>query len=488
MIVGTLGYECQGSAGIIPPMSFLRHVNPLSTAPGFVCAVLASQPAFAQEPIEQLRRELTALRAEVQELRAEMDALKAERPAAPMPAPTFEMLQTQVAELAQTRVESTTRLPVKLFGTVHAGVFANSANANWLDNPNLVAAPPADRHAGTMSASLRQTRVGFTADGPAIGSVRTSAVLAMDFFGGIPGFQTGQTMGLPRLLVGFGRIDGERTALEVGQDHMILAPRDPTSLAAFAFPLLFRSGNLYLRVPQARVEHSLTSRLRATGGIVAPVGGDLAGDSYVFVPPALSGERSRRPGLQARLAYASDEPDARRLVDLGLSGHIGWERRGDALARSWASAVDFAARRDRVGVAGEVFAGDNMDAFGGALGLDARSAGGWSEVQLFPSDRLTFTGGFGIDDIRDGRRFTLPRRRNRSAYGTVIVSLTPEVQASFEYRWLSLDRHLAFEPYVTGAIHFSHAAGAEPADDFIGAEPGSARQRHIRRCLASGIM
>ena len=58
----------------------------------------------------------------------------------------------------------------------------------------------------------------------------------MDFFGGIPGFQTGQVMGLPRLLVAFARLEGERTAVEIGQDHMILAPRDPSSLAAFAFP------------------------------------------------------------------------------------------------------------------------------------------------------------------------------------------------------------------------------------------------------------
>ena len=185
-----------------------------------------------------------------------VEALTAARVADVQPSPALEMLQTQVAELAQMKVESTTRLPVKLFGTVHATVFANSGNANWLDNPNIVGAPPADGHGGTMSASLRQTRIGFAADGPTIGAARTNAVVAMDFFGGIPGFQTGQVMGLPRLLVAFARIEGERTALEIGQDHMILAPRDPTSLAAFAFPLLFRSGNLYLRAPQVRVERT----------------------------------------------------------------------------------------------------------------------------------------------------------------------------------------------------------------------------------------
>src|SRR5439155_20111930 len=115
---------------------------------------------------------------------------------------------------------------------------------------------------------------------------------------------------------------------------------------------------------------------------------------------------------------------------LGVSGHVGWERRGTDLAKSWASAVDFAVRRDIIGAAGELFAGDNIDAFGGALGLDARAAGGWSEVQLYPAERLSFAAGVGLDDIRDSRRFTLPRRQNRSAYGSVIFSLTPEVQAS----------------------------------------------------------
>jgi hypothetical protein len=384
-----------------------------------------------------VRRELAALRAEVQLLREQVDALKS-APAAPIAATPgiVEILQTQVAELAQTRVESTSRVPMRLFGTAHANFFTNTANANWLDNPNLVLPTPADGQAATTSATLRQTRVGLTVDAPRIGSVRTNAVVAMDFFGGIPGFQTGQVMGLPRLLVAYARIEGERMAVEVGQDHMILAPRDPTSLAASAFPLLFRSGNLYLRVPQARVERMLNPRLRATAGIVAPIGGDLTGTEYVFVPPALAGERSRRPGVQTRVAYTTADAGAPRLLDLGVSAHLGWERQGARLARSWAGAVDFAARRDLIGVAGEVFAGDNTDAFGGALGLNARSAGGWTEVQLFPSSRVSLTTGVGLDDIRDSRRFVLPRRQNRSAYGGIMFSLSGEVQASFEYRHL----------------------------------------------------
>jgi hypothetical protein len=408
----------------------------------FVFATYAGMaaPVAAQEAPD-VRQELAAMRAELQQLRAEVAALKAARETVPASAEqqstAVELLTAQVAELAQTKVESTSRFPVKIFGTVHANVFANSATPNWLDIPNLVNPTPADGHTGTFSATLRQTRLGFTADGPKLGSVRTSAVVAMDFFGGIPGFQTGQVMGLPRLLVAFARLDGEKTAAEIGQDQMILAPRDPTSLAAFAFPLLFRSGNLYLRTPQVRVEHAITSRFRASGGIVAPIGGDLTVEDYRFVPPALGGERSRRPGLQARLNYASDEPTASRLVDVGLSGHYGWERRPAALAESWAGAFDFALRRDWIGVAGEAFAGENIDAFGGALGLDARAAGGWAEIQLKPTTRFSMQAGAGVDEIRGAALQIVPRRRNQTVYGNIIFAITPEIETSLEYRWLT---------------------------------------------------
>jgi hypothetical protein len=261
--------------------------------------------------------------------------------------------------------------------------------------------------------------------------------VALDFFGGIPGFATGQVMGLPRMVVAYARVDNERTAIEIGQDHMILAPIDPTSLAAFAFPALFRSGNLYLRTPQARAEYGFASGVRLTGGIVAPVGGDLVGEDYRFVPQALGGERSRRPAFQGRLSFSTAMPDAVRHINAGVSGHYGWERRGAVLAKSSAAAADVAVRRDFVGAAGELFVGDNIDAFGGAVGLDARARGGWAELQLFPARRLMFAAGAGVDDLRGQPTPAPVRRRNRSAYGVALFSLTPELRASFEYRRLS---------------------------------------------------
>ena len=401
-------------------------------------SLLASREVAAQSTQDDIRRELAELRAEVRQLRQELDAVKA-------PRPSDEIVKTQLAELSQTKVESTTRFPVKVFGTIHAHAFANSATANWLDIPNLVGAPVA--HPGTFSMALRQSRLGFTADGPTLGGVRTSAVVALDFFGGIPGFQTGQVMGLPRLLVAFARFQGEHAAAQVGQDHMLVAPRDPTSLSGFAFPLLFRSGNLYLRAPHARIEYAPTPLFRVAGALVAPIGGDLADNDYRFVPPALGGERSRRPSAQARIEIGTADRDAPRRAALAAAGHYGWERQPSGLVKSWAAAVDFGARRDMFGIAGEMFVGDNVDAFGGATGLNARAAGGWAELQLLLTERFALHAGAGIDDVTDARRALLARRRNRSAYGNLIVSLTPELQTSFEYRWLGTVSPALGEPH-----------------------------------------
>lgn len=416
-----------------------------------VVASVAS-PAAAQEAPRPAADEIRQLRGELAELRAELLALKAlvaarvpaeaaaAAPAVPPVDPQdrqIAMLQTQLAELAQSKVESETKFPLRIFGTIHTHMFANSGEPNWLDIPNLVQPPPTGGHTGSFSATLRQTRIGLAADGPTIGGARTSGIVTLDFLGGIPGFVTGQTMPLPRLLVGFARIETDRLAFQAGQDHAILAPRDPSSLAGFAFPLLVRSGNLYLRAPQARAEAALSRQVRLTAGILAPIGGDLPGENYRFVPPALGGERSRHPAVQARIDYASlPATDAPRRAAFGLSGHFGRERHVGVVNEGWAGAFDFAVRRDWIGAAGEAFTGRNIDAFGGGTGQDVRSEGGWAELQVFPTARLFAAGGVGTDRVR-GTASALPRRSNENLYGNIRFALTPEVEAGFEYMRLT---------------------------------------------------
>jgi hypothetical protein len=394
----------------------------------------SAQVADTREDVAALRREVAALRQELQALKQIVEG-RAPEPSAPAEdlAAQVPLLQSQVAELAQTKVESASKFPVRLSGTLLANAFVNSGDANWLENPNIVEA--ARSGSGSHSTTLRQTRIGLAVDGPSIGGARTNAVLAFDFFGGVPGFQTGTVMGLPRLLFAFARIEGSRTALEVGQDQMVLAPRDPTSLAAQAFPALFRSGNLYLRVPQVRVEQQLGGGLSAAGAIVAPIAGDF-GANYVFAPAAGVGERSRTPAVQARLAWQRGSGDEGRELGLGVSGHYGRERSMGQSASNWAGAVDFTATAGRLGVGGEGYYGKNIDAFGGASGQQARAAGGFAEVRFAATPLVGINVGFGLDRVPDRDRLIAVRRENRTLFGNTIVQLTPEVAVSFEYRWL----------------------------------------------------
>lgn len=413
---------------------------------------ISGQAAYAQtldEDVKAMRAEIQRLREEVAELRQELHGTTAttqQDTSELSPMEAVPLIQAQVRELAQSKVETNSKFPMKVFGTIFSNTVWNSGEANWLDIPNLVEAIPPGRPTGSFTSTLRQTRVGAMLDGPFIGSMKASAFLAMDFYGGIPNFATGPVMGLPRLVYAYGRLDGKRTAFEVGQDYMIVAPRNPTSLSNEAFPMLYRAGNLYLRVPQVRAEEVLAAggfgEIRATGGIVAPIAGDNTNSQYDFDPPTLAGERSRMPGFQGRLSWraAPAGPYEKPKWEFGGSGHYSRDRylNGSLISNipSWVGAFDFDLTVGRFGTGGEYFYGRNIAQFGGSVGQIARSRGGFVEGRFAASRQLSFNGGYGSDRLFNLSHFPVPLSSNSGAFGNWIYQFTPEFAASMEYQWL----------------------------------------------------
>jgi hypothetical protein len=438
---GSLVSACASSLLLAFPSGIAaqsREVDPPGAAPAIAKAEVRDELEVLRDEVADLRRQLSALATELRAMRGLVPgpavvpagtatAAIAQPPAAVQVPP--EMLQSQVEELAQTRVEASSRFPVTLTGTIVSNTVYNTGDANWLESPNLVGTASG----GSMTSTMRQSRLGFDVRAIPIGSWEAKGALVVDFFGGTPGFVTGTVMGLPRLLYAFGRLERGGTAIQAGQDHAMLAPRDPTSLAAFAFPQFFRAGNLYLRAPQVRLEQKFKG-FTAKGGIIAPIAGD-AGTSYVFAPPAGAGERSEWPALQGHLGWSAGSPDAAGEVQFGVSGHQGWIKQAGDLITSTAGAVDINLRRGRVGLAGEAYLADELDAFGAGVGQPGRSEGGWAEVRLAAASRLSFNGGAALDRRPDGPG-SAGRLRNTSAFGNVIWRLTPEVATSVEYRWL----------------------------------------------------
>lgn len=447
------------------PLGSAFAQGPSASTGARLAPAVASVPASTHDDVAELRDEVADLRQQLSALAAEMRTLRAglSLSAASAPAPDAmpatrvvaqeaaaqvppEMLQAQVQELAQVKVESGSKFPVRLSGTIVSNTVVNSGDANWLESPNIVGTASG----GSMTSTMRQSRVGVDVHSIAVGAWEAKGTLIVDFMGGTPGFVTGTVMGLPRLLYAFGRLERGGTAFQAGQDHALLAPRDPTSLAAFAFPQFFRSGNLYLRAPQVRVEQRFGG-FTAKAGIIAPIAGDAPG-TYVFAPTAGEGERSERPAYEGHLGYGRGTADETAELQVGVSGHAGWLKQAGVLQRASAGALDFNARVGRLGVAGEFFAAQDLDAFGAGVAQPGRAEGGWVEARLAAARRVSFNGGAAIDRRPDGVG-AAGRLRNRSAFGNVIVRFTPEVAASIEYKWLDTQ-------YASGRSRENHHVNA----------------------------
>ncbi|HLY60418.1 MAG TPA: hypothetical protein VKV95_06590 [Terriglobia bacterium] len=370
---------------------------------------------------------------------------------------TVSMLQSQVAEQAQTKVESNTKMGVKLFGTILSTTFFNSGAADWADIPSVVNwAATVPSSTGSFSSSMRQSRIGLVVDGPAIGSMHASGYFAVDFLGGAADFQSGPLFGLPHVVYGYVRLDGAKTSLEAGQDEIILASRHPTSLVAMSFPELFRSGDLYDRAPQVRVERELASNkrgsLRATVGLVAPV----ANYPGLDFPGAGLLEAWQRPAIQGRLAWRPAEAasSANSGFEFGVSAHYGTVQLGTmnfvkgvptfsplvgfgaTSAASWAGLIDFDAHIHRFGVDGSAYLGQNLQSFGGGIGQPGKTMGGYLEGRFAATNRLQFNSGFGTDHLTKFDIVPVDLNRNTSVFANTIFQFTPEVAASFEYRYL----------------------------------------------------
>jgi hypothetical protein len=416
-----------------------RHASfvPVLVMAGLLAGALpagAQDAAALGEQLAQVRRELAALREELQAVKAAlpMVAGAAAAPAVEPPAASVEMLQTQVQELAQSKVESASRFPVRLFGSLVSNTAFNSGEANWIENPNLVGRP-ADP-AGSMTSTVRQTQLGLSVGTIPVGAWAATGEVLVDFLGGVPNFVTGTVMGLPRLLHAWGRVERGGTALQFGQDEVLVAPRNPTSLAAQAFPLFFRAGNLYLRAPQARVEQRLGGGFQVAGALLAPIAGDYTA-GYQFAPPPGAGERSRRPAVEGRLGFGRGDDSTSRELAAGVSGYSSWQRAGEARGHGWAAAADLNVRAGRLGAAGELFAADTAEALGAGIAQPGRSHGGWFEGRLAVTRVVGLNAGGAYEAMRDGPG-PAGREENRSAFGNVIVRFTPEIAVSVEYRWL----------------------------------------------------
>ena len=387
----------------------------------FVCALCLWPPALAAqtspelsgilERLERLEQENRELARQIQELKAQL-AAKAGGPAVTVQqsaepsveqnqptASTEERLdiqQRRIEEMAQTKVEASQKFPIRLAGMALFNSFLDSRGNNGSDYPTVAAPAPA-RGGGT----LRQTIVGLEYDGPkTLWGGRVHGSVFMDFFtGNAPLAQTF------RLRTGSLEIDWKTRSIMVGQEKPIFNPREPTSLAYVGFSPLTGSGNLWLWIPQVRVEQDLSfgggTGLRALMGVVQTR--EVPPYENTVVP---GGVAPSRPGLEGRFNFFHNFDDNRR-IEIAPGFHSSITHAGGISIPSNLFSLDWFYNPWRmVEISGVFYSGKNVANLGtgainqgyeiyGRHGKAIEGKGGWAQLTLHPLRRVdlhVFTG------------------------------------------------------------------------------------------------
>jgi len=144
------------------------------------------------ERLDRLEQENRALAAEVKSLRAELAASRETQggttvsvaeapPVTPTTDEKVDIQQSRIQEMAQTKVESSQKFPLRVTGMALFNAFMNSKQSGGVDYPVVAAATGP----GHDSATIRQSIVGLEFNGPtAIWGGKVQGSIYADFFSG----------------------------------------------------------------------------------------------------------------------------------------------------------------------------------------------------------------------------------------------------------------------------------------------------------------
>jgi hypothetical protein len=380
--------------------------------PAFLHAQTSPEMARILDRLDRLEAQNHELLEEIRSLRAELGSAgngHITTPANPStaevgtpPAPVsveqrLEIQEQRTDEMAQSKVESSQKFPLRLTGMALFNAFSNSRQSGGSEYPTIASATGVS-HDG---ATVRQTILGLQYQGPAtLWGGHLQGSVYMDFFSGAA--PLGQTV---RLRTASIELDWATRSILVGVEKPIFNPREPSSLAQVGISPLTGAGNLWLWVPQVRLEQDL--RLGNRSGLNAQIGavqtsevGPYAGSQPVgFVEP-------NRPGLEGRFEFFHKFDEERRF-ELAPGFHVSTTHAGGLSIPSQVFSADWLFRPfHALELTGAFYNGHNVALLGTgtvpqgffvyegrATGI--RSAGGWGQLTIHALPRVDlhlFTG------------------------------------------------------------------------------------------------
>ena len=426
--------------------------------------------------LESMQHQLDDSKRQIDQLQEELRALHTQMPAADTEATRAtataaanleqsvqqlqsqdEILQAEVKQHDQTKVESSSKYPVKITGLLLFSSFLTDGAVDNIDLPILALPKNAGTAPGSLAATYRQTILGLESKGPMLWGARSAGDFHVDFFGGVPYADYTTTTGELRLRTAHARLDWTNHALIAALDSPLISPGAPTSYVGIGEPPLAWSGNLWIWAPQ------LESINRVN------LGGGTLGLDFALIDPAAPGnpatsgerqpdaaERSKQPGYESRVSYSF--PFADRAFTLGLGGYYSRQTYSSTQhVDAWAGTTDWKLPFTRwLELSGEFYRGRSLGGMGGGTykdyltdpdsgaihGLD--DEGGWSQLKarLTRSLETNIAAGEDSSFSRQLRYYTDPTvvntysnlARNRTVIANVIYRPKTYLLFSAEYR------------------------------------------------------
>ena len=384
--------------------------------------------------LDRLEQENRALTEEVKNLRGELASLRGSTETTQAAADgRMELQQRRIEEQAQSKVEASQKFPIRLAGMALFNAFADSKQNGGADYP-VVAAPPSAGHAG---ATIRQSILGLEFRGPQTlwgGHVHGSVY--MDFFSGTPPLN--QTM---RLRTGSIELNWATRSVMAGVEKPIFNPREPSSLAQVGVSPLTGAGNLWIWLPQVRLEQDF-SWTGQTGfrGQLGAVQTREAGPYAGSIQPA--NVEGSRPGLEGRVEFYHKFGEERR-VEIAPGFHASTTHASGFSVPSQLFSLDWFVNPLRwFEFTGAFYHGQNVASLGAGyrqgFGLyqneaDAvHSQGGWSQFTFHLMRRLDLHLLSGQQDDRNSDLITGSIGKNLFFGGNLYFRLAPNLILSPE--------------------------------------------------------
>ena len=302
---------------------------------------------------------------------------------------------------------------------------------------------------GQTRLAARESRFGLSLFGPDTESWKTTGKIEMDFYGG--GNANSYN---PRLRLAY--IDAAHSSglsIRMGQDWETF-----TEVMARInnFGALADAGALGLRRPQARVTQELklndSTKVVIKAAVAQTVGEDLDGGGFD------DGADADWPSAQFNLAL-HQKLWAEKPARIAFSGHYGQETLDSSVSNvvKTVDAVDydtwsvqgslFLPLTKCLAVQGNIWQGANLDTYYGAvgqgvnmtLGEEIEAIGGWAQLLIDPTDKISFGLGYSIDDPEDEDLGAGMRSKNEYVWIYGSYKFTAALMGIAEYSQMTTD-------------------------------------------------